>query len=420
MGRWPKPAEGTWTEHYPELGTDPVSFDDCVSPEFYELERAAIFERAWLNVGRVEDLPRNGSHFTKAIDVARASIIVVRGDDGEIRAFHNTCRHRGNKLVWNEDPRDETQGFCKRFVCKYHGWRYALDGELNFVQQEGEFFDVDKGQYGLAPVHCDEWNGFIFVNLDREPRQTLRDFLGPMITALDGYPFAALSERYDFEAHNNSNWKLFADAFQEYYHVPSLHSQQVPAAARRPDMTVECAHFQIDGPHRLVSTAGVRRWNMPPEAMYPIERATRSGLIGPWETPDVGELPAGLNPGAVKPWGITNFQIFPNLEILVYGGWYLAYRYWPTSPGSHRFEATLGFHPARTVRERIEHEVAAVVFKEFALQDAGMLGGTQAALETRAVNEFLLNDQEILVRHFHATVAQWVNDHVRSTAGVRA
>jgi hypothetical protein len=131
-------------------------------------------------------------------------------------------------------------------------------------------------------------------------------------------------------------------------------------------------------------------------------------------------MPAGLNPGRVEPWGISNFQIFPNIEILVYGGWYLVYRYWPTSPGTHRFEATLAFHPARGVRERIEHEVAAVVFKEFALQDAGMLGGTQAALETGVVDAFPLGDQELLVRHFHAEVAAWVERYERETAGVPA
>ena len=71
MARWPKPAEGSWTEHYPELGTGPVSFRDSTSPEFYELEREAIFKRAWLNVGRVEELPRVGSYFTKEIDGGR-------------------------------------------------------------------------------------------------------------------------------------------------------------------------------------------------------------------------------------------------------------------------------------------------------------------------------------------------------------
>jgi nitrite reductase/ring-hydroxylating ferredoxin subunit len=418
MARWPKPPEGTWTEHYRDLGTGPISFEDSTSPEFYELEREAIFKRAWLNVGRIEDLPRKGSYFTKEIHIVKASVVVVRGMDDQIRAFHNVCRHRGNKLVWNDFPQEETQGFCRQFTCKYHGWRYGLDGSLAFVQQEDEFFDLDKGAHGLVPVHCDVWAGFVFVNLDREPRQSLREFLGPMITALDDYPFERLTERYDFVADNNSNWKVFADAFQEYYHVTALHPQQSPIPVRDPKAAVEAAHFQLDGPHRVVSTGGARRWALPPEFMYPIERATRSGLLGPWETPDLGALPAGVNPGGVEPWGISNFQIFPNLEILIYGGWYLVYRYWPTSPSTHRFEGVLAFHPARTVRERVEHEVAAVVFKEFALQDAGMLGGTQAALETGVVDRFPLNDQELLVRHFHTVVGDWVADYRREAVGV--
>ena len=239
-----------------------------------------------------------------------------------------------------------------------------------------------------------------------------------MITALEGYPFETMTERYDFVADNNSNWKLFADAFQEYYHVPALHPQQVPSAVRNPDAAFECAHFQIDGPHRMTSSGGARRWTLPPEYMYPIERITRSGVVGPWRTPDIGELPAGLNPGRIEPWGIDNFQIFPNVEILFYRGWYLMYRYWPTSPNTHRFEASLCFQPARTVRERLEHEVAAVMFKDFALQDAGMLTGTQMALESGILHEFPLGDQEILVRHFHKTVVDWVADFAHQDAGV--
>ena len=132
--------------------------------------------------------------------------------------------------------------------------------------------------------------------------------------------------------------------------MPSLHSQQVPSEVRQPNAGFTCGHFQIDGPHRLVSTAGTRRWLLAPEYMYPIERATKSGLVGPWRTPDIGELPvAGLNPGGIEPWGISNFQIFPNIEILIYGGWYLLYRYWPTSHNTHRFEAYTYFPPRSAV-----------------------------------------------------------------------
>src|SRR6188768_2659545 len=155
MAHFTKPEAGSWTEQYPDLGTGPVSYEDSISPAYYEVEREAIFKHSWLNVGRVEQLPRKGSYFTKELDAARTSVIVVRGTDGEVRAFHNICRHRGNKLVWTDYPGEETSGSCRQFTCKYHGWRYDLEGAVTFVQQESEFFDLDKSQYGLAPVQCE-------------------------------------------------------------------------------------------------------------------------------------------------------------------------------------------------------------------------------------------------------------------------
>ncbi len=98
-----------------------------------------------------------GSYFTKEIDAARTSIVVVRSADQQVRAFHNICRHRGNKLVWQDYPGEETSGTARQFTCKYHGWRYSLEGDLTFVQQESEFFDLDKDDYGLAPVRVETW-----------------------------------------------------------------------------------------------------------------------------------------------------------------------------------------------------------------------------------------------------------------------
>jgi len=422
MGRFPKPPEGSWTQHYPELGTGLVSYEDSISPEFYELEREAIFKRAWLNVGRVEQLPRSGSFFTKELDVARTSLIVVRGQDGEIRAFHNVCRHRGNKLVRTESPSEETSGTCRSFACKYHGWRYGLDGTLEFVLQEQEFFGLDKSRFGLVPVHCEVWEGFIFIHLAREPRQSLRDFLGPMVTGLEGYPFHLLGERYGYRAEIRSNWKLFLDAFQEYYHAPILHSQQQVPALRSSEVGFEVPHYQIDGPHRLISTGGwkgVPRHLTSPELMYPIERLTEAGLMGPWHRPQLPELepralPPGLNPGKLDPWSITNFQIFPNFVILIYErGWYLTYHYWPTSAGSHVWEMSYYFPPSQNATERIQHEVTAVTSKEAGIQDAGTLDGTQMGLESRATDLFPLCDQEITVRHFHKVVGDWVETYRR-------
>ena len=422
MARWPKPPEGSWTQHHPELGTDPISYEDSISPEFYELERKAVFEQAWLNVGRVELLPRNASYFTKEIQVAKTSIIVVRDMRGAIRAFHNICRHRGNKLVWNDDPRRETSGTCRRFTCKYHGWRYDLEGALTFVQQEKAFFDLDKKDYGLVPVHCDVWEGFIFVNLSKRPRQSLRQFLGPMITSLEGYPFDKLTERFHYRSEVKANWKLYMDAFQEFYHAPVLHAGQSPpkyANAAR-EAGFEAPHYRIDGPHRLISTAGIRAWELDAELRKPIEEICRSGLFGPWEQPDLGvALPSGVNPAGCDPWGLDSFQLFPNFTILIWGqGWYLTYHYWPTSYESHVFEGTLYFMPAKTPRERVAHELTAVSFKEYGLQDANTLEATQSMLESRVVERFPLNDQEILCRHLHHETARWVDEYLKS--GVRA
>src|SRR5881275_2270784 len=103
MPHFTKPEEGSWTEHY-GLGTGPISYEDSISPEHYELERDAIFRRTWLNVGRVEQLPRKGSYFTRELDAARTSVIVLRESDDEVRAFYNICRHRGNKLCGTTFP----------------------------------------------------------------------------------------------------------------------------------------------------------------------------------------------------------------------------------------------------------------------------------------------------------------------------
>ncbi len=413
MARFPKPAEGSWTEHYPELGTAPISYEDSTSPEQYERERRAIFKRAWLNVGRVEQLPRVGSYFTKEVAAANASVVILRGKHGEVRAFHNICRHRGNKLVWNDFPREETQGVCRQFSCKYHGWRYDLEGALTFVPQEGEFFDLDKDRSGLVPVHCDVWAGFIFVNFGKEPEQSLTEFLGPMVTNLEGYPFDRMTARFGYRTNIAANWKLFMDAFQEFYHAPVLHASQSPQkySAMAMQAGFEAPHYRIEGPHRLVSTSGVRFWEMDQELVKPMEVVTRSGLSGPWDKADLGDMPPGVNPARCDPWGLDSFQLFPNFVILLWSqGWYLTYHYWPTSHNTHVFEGSVYFLPATNVRERIAQEMAAVTFKEFALQDANTLEATQMGIESGYVGTFHLNDQEVLCRHLHKEVAEWIAD----------
>jgi phenylpropionate dioxygenase-like ring-hydroxylating dioxygenase large terminal subunit len=421
VARFPKPAEGSWTQHYPDLGTGAVSYEDSISPDFYQLERQAIFKRSWLNVGRVEQLPRKGSYFTKELVVANTSIVVVRDQDGQIRAFHNICRHRGNKLVWNDYPREETSGVSRQFVCKYHGWRYDLDGSCRFVQQEGEFFDLDKADYGLVPVQCDTWSGFIFINLDDSPRQSLMEFLGPMITSIEGYPFDQITERYALRAVMPANWKVFSDALQEQYHAPIVHRNQRPDAFDVPMQKggFEAAHYRMEGPHRLMTTPGFRPWEMSADQVKPMEILTRSGTFGPWDKPDLDTDPPGINPAGCNPFGMSLFGIWPNFAIQFWDrGWYHTYHHWPISYNVHLFECHLNFAPARTVRERVAHEMAVVTWKEFALQDDNLIAAVQASLESRVLTGYPLGDQEVLCRHLHRTAVDWVNSYQRQLSGV--
>jgi phenylpropionate dioxygenase-like ring-hydroxylating dioxygenase large terminal subunit len=418
VAHFAKPEQGSWTELYPQLGTDPVNYDDSIDPQWFEDERDAVFRRSWLNVGRVEQLARTGSYFTKELDVLRTSVILVRGADGEIRGFHNICRHRGNKLVWTDYPGEEDSGTCRQFACKYHGWRYDLEGALTFVQQEQEFFDLDKDAYGLVPVHVDVWEGFVFVNLADEPEQSLREYLGEIATGLDGYPFGEMTYRYKYTADIGANWKLFIDAFAEFYHAPILHMRQSVAeeAQKLAGVGFEALHYEIFEPvaHSVVSSWGGMAPPADPDMVKPIENVLRSGLFGPWDKPDIdlSELPPGLNPSGHRAWGTDSFQVYPNMVILIWEpGWYLTYHYWPTSPSSHRFEANLYFAQPKNLAERISQELAAVTFKEFALQDGNTLEATQTMLESGVVKEFPLCDQEILCRNLHHAVREQVETY---------
>ncbi len=425
MAHFKKPAEGSWTEHYPELGTGPISYEDSISPEHYELERKAIFRRTWLNVGRVEQIPRVGSYFTRELDAAGTSVIIVRAPDSRVRAYQNMCRHRGNKLVWNDYPQEETSGTCRQFACKYHGWRYSLDGDLTFVQQESEFFDLDKADYGLVDVRVDVWEGFIFVNLDTDNATPLREYMGGLGAGIEGYPFEKFTQVHKFRAEVGSNWKLFIDAFAEFYHAPILHAKQAMAEESQEiaKFGFEALAYEIDGPHGMVSSWGGMAPPKDLNAVKPIERVLRSGLFGPWDRPIDVDLPPGANPARSPVWGIDSFVFFPNFMVLLWApNWYLTYHYWPTSYNTHIFEGTLYFVPPKNARERLGQELTAVTFKEFALQDGNTLEATQTMLETRTVTEFPLNDQEILLRHLHKTARDYVSAYQqgqRSVAPVR-
>ena len=427
MAHFPKPAEGSWTEHYPELGTGPVDYEDSISPEFYELERKAIFNRTWLNVGRVEQVPRTGRYFTKELQCAGTSVVIVRDKDGGVRGFHNICRHRGNKLVWNDFPNEETSGTCRQFTCKYHGWRYDLDGSLTFVQQESEFFDLDKDDYGLAPVQTEVWEGFIFVNLDPDNTTSVKEYLGDLGAGLEGYPFGEMTQVYKYRANVGSNWKLFIDAFAEFYHAPVLHAKQATDDESRKlqGYGFEALSYAIDGPHGMVSSWGGMAPPKDPSMVKPIENVLRSGLFGPWDRPDIAgldPLPACGQPGALARTGASTPSSSSPTSCCWCGRRAGTSRTTtgrpPTTRTSSRGRSTSC--PRRTPPSGSARSWPRSPSRSTPSRTANTLEATQTMIESRAVTEFPLNDQEILLRHLHRTARGYVADYEKSGTPVDA
>ena len=413
-----KPAEG-WAVSAGMTNED-VSFEDSIDPAFHADELEAVFRRSWLNIGRTIQIPEGGDYFTRELPGLGVSIIVARGRGGEVRAFYNMCTHRGNKLVWEDHPKKEVCGNARRFVCKYHGWQFDPEGQLRFVNKEEWFCDgIDKAEYGLVPIACDTWNTFIYVNLAKEPAQTLREQLGPIADGLDGYPFEAMTETYTFTCEASANWKIFLDAMVEQYHGNTLHHKLIDHNAKGPMRGATGSHFEIYDRNAIWSVAVPAGSG---EVTYRDSRAMEelfdSDLWGPIHGPDIGmeEFPERLNITRNPAWTNDMFCIYPNMNMLVWQrGWLMVYSSWPIAVDRVLFEARMYYPAARNASDRLSRELTAVEFKEFLLQDANLLECAQAMLTTRAKTNFPLSDEEIVVRNIHRVSREAVEAYRRET-----
>jgi phenylpropionate dioxygenase-like ring-hydroxylating dioxygenase large terminal subunit len=418
MDAFDKPAGG-WTEAAGLTMAD-VSFEDSISEEFFELEREAVFRRSWLHVGREMQIPNPGDYFTRELPTLNVSLILARGQDNVVRAFHNICSHRGNKLVWDDNPRDEVCGTGRRFTCKYHGWQYSMEGDLKFVNMENWFSNFDKCDYGLVPVSCDTWEGFIFVNVDPNPRSTLKEFLGDLGAGLTGYPFHAMTQRYSFSCEVNANWKLFEDAFQEQYHATTLHHKIIDQTSTAPMPFAFGSHFEILGRHSVWSVAAPQAaidGSLRP--IRPMESLFEANLWGPLSKPDIGlrELPKYVNVTRHPNWTNDVLHFYPNFDVLIWEpGWFLTYGYWPVAADRHFFEARMYFPPPKTASDRLAQELTAVEFKEFCFQDANTLEATHSMLAARVRSKFPLCDEEVQVRNNHKSIQDAVEAYKRELA----
>lgn len=193
------------------------------SADHFAREMECVHRRSWILFGRADELPKPGDY--RAIDTVGGPVIVVRGEDGAIRAFANTCRHRGSLLLSGSGNR-------RAIACPYHAWSYRLDGSLIGAPTMppagpgGEGFR--KQDWGLHPVRCEQWGGFVFLNFDHDA-DDLVSYLGDMASTLASHRPEDMVTTWRIELDVRCNWKLLVENAIEAYHTGTVHAKTVGA-----------------------------------------------------------------------------------------------------------------------------------------------------------------------------------------------
>ncbi len=197
----------------PLLAAETLPPQCYTAPEFFAREVERIFRRHWNLIGRAEQVPGPGDFL--AVDLAGVPLVVLRGDDGVLRAVANSCRHRGARLV-------SGSGTCRALSCPYHGWTYARDGSLLAASGMETTEGFDRADYGLAPIRLAEWAGFVFVCF-AEDGPDLAAHLGNLPELVGSHRAETMVCTRLREYALACNWKLCLENQRESYHVATVH-----------------------------------------------------------------------------------------------------------------------------------------------------------------------------------------------------
>ncbi len=338
-----------------------------VDPQFLELENQSLWKRSWLYAGHDSQISEPGSWFLTRN--TGSPILVVRDLEGEVRAFYNTCRHRGGPIVRQE------AGQGRGFVCGYHGWSYALDGKLKSVRDKRDFVDLDFACRALISVRCEVLGGWIFINEDAEAAGLIES-LGPLADELQQFELDNLMlvdlRGYDVAC----NVKLLLDVFLEVYHLKSIHQD---TADRFLDHRGTSITLWPHGHSRMTTP------NRRPDWIDP-------GTRGMPEISSVTEIPHCNN---------VSYNIFPNLVMPPSATGIPMLVFWPRSANSMRIDCHW-FSPKIPVQdlsplwaERIRN------FERILFEDLKFAPQLQEFVESPGFTGIPLNYQERRIYHWH-------------------
>ncbi len=343
------------------------------STALLELERDHVFLNHWQVAGHLSDLPAPGDWLT--FDLLGERAVVMRGQDGQVRAFHNLCRHRGARVV------DGRQGHCRgAVVCPFHGWVYNLDGSLRGAAQPDSFGSLDKAKFGLKPIEMEIFHGFVFLRFHPGPQPAVADLLSPYADDFAAYDSAALLPvaTASWETELPVNWKSVRDVDNEGYHVPLAHPSLQELYGR------DYRDIYLDnGLHMSFGVFGDRpgrRWSV----RHYVQHA-----------PEHSDLPAHLR----KSW--TYYGLWPNTVFAFTPGGAQYYHDLPRGPDRTLLTGR-SYRPANETRAQLLARYLAMrIDRDTSAEDQQLTIWSNESMKSQAFDGFHLSDLEWGLRRHH-------------------
>ena len=221
------------------------------SEQFYDREVEEIFLKTWHLVGREDEVPNPGDYLVH--DICAESALVIRGDDGVVRGFANTCRHRGTRLM------DET-GNCRAIVCPYHGWTYDREGKLSGMRGMEKTLGFNPSDYNLNPIRLQAWAGFLFVCFSNHT-EDLTNWLDNLPETFQSYKLEDMVCTRRTHRDLECNWKVFVENAMEDYHTPTVHRSSIGL--------IDCVRIDAAGQWDSIFAYGERTVAVLPEDEVP-------------------------------------------------------------------------------------------------------------------------------------------------------
>jgi len=356
--------------------------DRYTSPEFLKLEMERVFRKTWMVAARESDVARPGDCFP--VDELGESLLLVRSEDGTVRTFHNTCRHRGTRLVSRKCA-------APRITCPYHGWTYALDGRLLGVPKMEGFDGFDKVTRGLFAVRTECWGGFVWITFHAEA-PPVREYLGALAPRLEPYRLADMRPLFRRTWTLPCNWKAVLDQATESYHLRAVHGHSVGRV-----IDTVATFYGLDPHHLQTIPIADYRW--------------RSWL-------DRWSSPADLQFAGDQLRLFHKYIIFPNTLINVMPYHLTVFRVFPITPDTCRFHYEFHLREKAGSVGRVRGWLTLLASMYILREDFGVLLPFQSGLRAAGSRALTFHREERPPEFFHGVIDRYVKGiHTSECAG---